>query len=326
MPDAPLSYHRLEAFTVAKEDGGRCMFVDAGVYTRNRAFRLLGSSKLGKNAPLRPLHRDWPALLARAADAAAAAATAAAAAVAAALAQPATELDYAAAAATAATAEATMEEAAAVAEAQPLPMMQAAAGSTEATATPVPGSSPLAQPHSPVGDPLIARTTPPRAAPQQPLPGTPVRSPFADLCNQPLPDAPCGVAGVDQCKGRDTPPQPAAQFASALPARPDTALSPQGAPPPVQSPAAAMSPALVLGAAPLPRRVPARPVDSFRRSLIVLCPEEEATTQLLRMFDESERFGMPTLRWAFGLFGWFLYLARVHAPVMRWCRSFCPVW
>ena len=35
-------------------EGGRALFVDGGVYTRNRAFRLFLSSKAGKDAVLRP--------------------------------------------------------------------------------------------------------------------------------------------------------------------------------------------------------------------------------------------------------------------------------
>lgn len=44
---------------VSKEDGSRTLLVDTGVYTRNRAFRILGSSKLGKPTSLDKLwHRQ----------------------------------------------------------------------------------------------------------------------------------------------------------------------------------------------------------------------------------------------------------------------------
>jgi len=35
-------------------EGGQALFVDGGVYTRNRAFRLFMSSKAGKDAILLP--------------------------------------------------------------------------------------------------------------------------------------------------------------------------------------------------------------------------------------------------------------------------------
>ena len=35
-------------------EGGQTLFVDGGVYTRNRAFRLFLSSKAGKDALLQP--------------------------------------------------------------------------------------------------------------------------------------------------------------------------------------------------------------------------------------------------------------------------------
>ncbi len=38
-------------------EGGRTLFVDGGVYTRNRAFRLFMSSKAGKDAVLQPTGR-----------------------------------------------------------------------------------------------------------------------------------------------------------------------------------------------------------------------------------------------------------------------------
>lgn len=40
---------------VFKEDGTRIPFIDLGVYTRNRCFRLVGSSKFGKSSRLVPL-------------------------------------------------------------------------------------------------------------------------------------------------------------------------------------------------------------------------------------------------------------------------------
>ncbi|KAK9844115.1 hypothetical protein WJX81_004810 [Elliptochloris bilobata] len=49
-----------EQLLVAKDaSGARTLFVDTGVYTRNRAFRLYLSSKAGKDALLLPTERFW---------------------------------------------------------------------------------------------------------------------------------------------------------------------------------------------------------------------------------------------------------------------------
>jgi hypothetical protein len=47
-----------EALWVNKENGQKTCFVDLGVYTRNRAFRLWNSSKFGKNVPFKILRED----------------------------------------------------------------------------------------------------------------------------------------------------------------------------------------------------------------------------------------------------------------------------
>ena len=47
-----------EKLWVKKENGKTTCFVDLGVYTRNRAFRLWNSSKFGKNVPFQVLFQD----------------------------------------------------------------------------------------------------------------------------------------------------------------------------------------------------------------------------------------------------------------------------
>ena len=47
-----------EKFWVNKENGKVTCFIDLGVYTRNRAFRLWNSSKFGKNVPFQVLFQD----------------------------------------------------------------------------------------------------------------------------------------------------------------------------------------------------------------------------------------------------------------------------
>jgi hypothetical protein len=41
-------------------EGGQALFIDGGVYTRNRAFRLFQSSKAGKDAVLQPTGKQSP--------------------------------------------------------------------------------------------------------------------------------------------------------------------------------------------------------------------------------------------------------------------------
>lgn len=41
-------------------EGGQALFIDGGVYTRNRAFRLFLSSKAGKDAVLQPTGEQSP--------------------------------------------------------------------------------------------------------------------------------------------------------------------------------------------------------------------------------------------------------------------------
>jgi hypothetical protein len=51
-------YPGFEEFWVRKKDGKRTFFADLGVYTKNRAFRILGSCKFGKTAGLKVARPD----------------------------------------------------------------------------------------------------------------------------------------------------------------------------------------------------------------------------------------------------------------------------